>query len=434
MRKQLALIAVLTVISQLAALLKVWFTARIFGVGAELDGYNLSLVFPTLISGVMAGVLQTGMFPVRAKLKAAGDVLALATFERSTLLLAALLGILVTALLLLGTPVIASQLTQSSSQPVRLALAFSFPLLTLLVTLNFVGDCCGFLLAMRNRFAIAAAAPVVNGLLGALLLALWPAGGLTNLVAGTLLGLTLQVALCLWGLKTTGFVLFGPVPSWATTQSHWGEMFSLGRWILPGVVFSNLVVALPTVWMAQYGDGAVSAFGYAYRLHSSVLQFLVIAGSSVILARLSDLVAQGNGVAVKDILVKASVVSVVFGLFGVFLIWALGAAALQWLFGGRFDAAAAARVSSHWLLLSLGLGLAMMGNVFAKLWQAQRRPRLISVVAGMSLITLYLAHWLTQGALHEYSLSVSFAAATLPVVLVGLWYVSTGRAALTLNN
>lgn len=46
MRKQLAIISLLTAASQLAAFLKLWFTARIFGIGPELDGYNLALVLP----------------------------------------------------------------------------------------------------------------------------------------------------------------------------------------------------------------------------------------------------------------------------------------------------------------------------------------------------------------------------------------------------
>ena len=422
MRKQLAVVSMLTVASQLAALFKLWFTARIFGVGAELDGYNLSIVLPTLIAGVMAGVLQTGLFPVRARLNANSEVVVLAAFERSVLLGVAMLGSIFTLLLLLGAPFMVEKLSQSAPESVRASLAFAFPAVVILVALNFVGDCCGYLLAMRNRFAIAAAAPVANGLLGAFMLAVWSEGGLTTLIAGTVLGVALQVAICLWGLKSTGFVFIGPLPAWATAQKHWKEMLSLGGWILPGVIFSNLVVSLPPVWAAQYGEGAVSAFGYAYRLHSSALQLLVIASSTVILAQFSNLVAQGDVAAVRSILVKAGIVSIIVGLFGLLAVWAVGAVLLHWLFGGRFDNDAVAKVTSHWLLLTIGLPFAIVGNVFAKLWQAQKRPQLISMMAAISLMTLTVMHSITDRYLNQHSIPVALTASAISVVLIGVWF------------
>jgi len=416
-------VSTLTVISQLSALLKLWFTARIFGVGPELDGYNLALVLPTLIAGVMAGVLQTGIFPVRAALNASADAQTVERFERATLLGIAVLGGVFTITLLACSSLIVNALTQSSTESVRTSLEFAFPALAILVAMNFVGDCSGYLLAMRNRFAIAAGAPLANGLLGAALLAVWPEGGLTTLIVGTVLGLALQVSLCLWGLKKTGFSLFGPLPALDKVKRQWGEMLSLGRWILPGVVFSNMVVALPMVWVAKYGEGAVSAFGYAYRLHSSALQFLVMASSTVILARFSDLVAQNNIHAIKNILVKSTLISIAVGLVGTLLVFTIGASLLHELFGGRFDIDAATHVTKHWILLTVGIAFAMMGNVFAKLWQAQSRPLLMSILAGISLVVLSVVHTLFDNEFMEYSLSAGLTAASIVSCIFGFWYV-----------
>ncbi len=389
-----------------------------------MDGYSLSIILPTMVAGVAAGVLQTGLFPVRAKLNVAGNHAEVSAFERSVLLGMAGLGGVVSLVLVLGSPFVLDELAASAPASVRTSLAFAFPFAATLVMLNFIGDSCGYLLAMRNRFAIAAAAPVANGLLGASLLAAWPEGGLLNLIGGTVLGLALQVSICLWGLKSTGFAFFDELPSWEKTKQLWWEMLSLGGWILPGVVFSNLVVSLPPLWATKYGEGAVSAFGYAYRLHSSALQLLVIASSTVILARFSDLVAQNDVAAVRRILVKAGLASAVIGVFGVFMVWALGAVSLEWLFGGRFDAAAAARVSSHWLLLTLGLPFAMVGNVFAKLWQAQKRPQLISIMAGMSLSALMFFYWATKYSFQELSLPASISVSAFLVAMVGVCFLN----------
>lgn len=419
MRKQLAIISILTIVSQLAAFIKVWFTARIFGISPEMDGYNLSIILPTLIAGVVAGVLQTGLFPVRAKLYVAGNQSEVAAFERTVLIGMAGLGCVVSLILVMGAPYVVGILAANASSSVRASLAFAFPFAAILVVLNFIGDACGYLLAMRNRFAIAAAAPVANGILGALLLYAWPEGGLLNLIGGTVLGLTIQVSICLQGLKTTGFSYFGAIPGWTKAIQWWKEMLSLGGWILPGVVFSNLVVSLPPLWAAKYGEGAVSAFGYAYRLHSSALQVLVIASSTVILARFSDLVAMDDLPAVRNILVKAGLASVIVGIFGVLMVWTLGAISLEWLFGGRFDAIAAERVSSNWLLLTIGLPFSMLGNVLAKLFQAQKRPLMMSVLAFSSLPALYAANITLSPLLGELSIALALTISSAVSLVIG---------------
>jgi peptidoglycan biosynthesis protein MviN/MurJ (putative lipid II flippase) len=429
MKKQLAVITVLTAASQISAFFKLWFTARIFGIGSELDGYNLALVLPTLISGVMAGFLQTGLFPVRAKLKVAGNLGEVDAFERAVLWGIASVGVVFTILLLLGSHAIVPALARRAPAAVVIALGAAFPYLTILVALNMVGDCVGYLLAMRNRFAIAAAAPIANGIVGGLLLASWPQGGLTNLVLGTVLGLAVQVGICLWGLRSTGLHLSGPFPTAERMFSLTKEMLLLGAWILPGVVFSNLSASLPQIWVASFGEGANSAFGYAYRLHLSAVQLLIMASSPVILAHFADLVASNKIAAVRVILGKAAAASAIIGIVGVILVGLVGAPLLRLIFGGRFDAEAASRVADHWWWLTAGLAFVILGNVFAKLWQSQRRPKQISIMAGVSLATLLAAYSMLREALGEFSVAsaISISAVLMVVVSVPLLHVGNVR-------
>jgi len=423
MRNQIAIISLLTIVSQLAAFFKLWFTARIFGVGPEMDGYSLSIVVPTMVAGVVAGVLQTGLFPVRAKLNVTGSYAEVSAFERSVLLVMAGAGGVFSLMLVVGSPFVLEILAASAPASVLTSLAFAYPFAATLVMLNLIGDSCGYLLAMRNRFAIAAAAPIANGVLGASLLAAWPEGGLLNLIGGTVLGLALQVFICLWGLKSTGFTFFGELPAWEKIKQLWREMLMLGGWILPGVMFSNLIVSLPPLWAAKYGEGAVSAFGYAYRLHSSALQLLVIASSTVVLAHFSDLVARNDAAAVRNTLVKAGAVSAVIGGLGIFMVWAFGAASLEWLFGGRFDAAAAERVSSHWLLLTLSLPFAMLGNVFAKLFQAQKRPLMMSLLVFVSFPLIYISYFSISPLIGEFSIALALVIGSVGSLLIGFFAV-----------
>ena len=420
MRKQIALVSLLTIASQLAAFIKVWFTAKIFGITPAMDGYNLAIVLPTFLSGIAAGVLQTGLFPVRARINIQNNQDELLEFERSVILTMLVIGSSISLILMIGAPFFAEILASSTPSSIKNSLLYAFPFSAALVALNFVGDTSGFLLAMRNKYAIAAAAPVANGLLGAFLLYAWPEGGLLNLVGGTVLGLLLQVIICVWGLKSTGFTLIGALPNRKNTILLWREILSLGGWILPGVLFSNLITSLPPLWAAKYGEGAVSAFGYAYRLHSSALQLLVIASSTVILARFSDLAVQNDFRTTKELLKKAAIASGIIGAIALALVWTMGTPALEWLFGGRFDAAAAERVTSHWILLTAGLPFSMLGNVFAKLWQAQRKPQLLSLLAGISLLTFVALQTITGSYLEELSLSLSISAAAISVFALSL--------------
>lgn len=420
MKRQLILIFALTAASQLAAFFKLWFTARIFGVSVELDGYNLALILPTLVSGVASGFLQTGLFPIRARLNAEGSALEVAALERTVLWGVGFLGLGIGFMLLLAAPMLVPALGHTVPAPTLSALRYAFPWLALLVALNMISDCAGYLLAMRGWFTVAAGAPIISGLIGGCLLAAWPQGGLVNLVGGTLFALLVQVCICLAGLRRSGLSLTGYLMGRRLMSSFVKQMFQLGMWILPGLVFSNLIASLATLWMSNFGAGAVSAFGYAQRLHSSAVQLLIMASSPVVLAHLSELVVRNDMPAIGRVLRHAAALSAIVGLTAVAGVYFLGAPVLSWTFGGRFDADAARRVAEHWWWLSLGLGFSILGNVFAKLWQSQRRPALISVMAGGNLIVFGLTYVLFSRAIGEYSVSAALATSAASVVFFGL--------------
>lgn len=425
MRKQLALVAILTGLSQVAAFFKLWFTARVFGVSAELDGYNLALVLPTLMSGVLAGVVQTGFFPVRARLNALGRPAATEAFERLVFWIYAALGAVCALSIWAAAPTLVTLLVPSGQVAVASAFLLSLPVAAALLAINATGDCIGFLLAMRGRFAYAASAPIANGLLGGMILALWPEGGLTSLLVSTLVGLLAQLAICLAGLRYAGFSLLGPVVDWDEASTRLREMTRLGAWVLPGVFFSNMVVSLPPIWAAGFGEGAVSAFGYAYRLHSSLVQLLVMGSATLVLARFSELVAAGDTVSVRRLLRQAAMLSLGIGGASVVGVWWLGESALRWLFSGQFDAEAAARVTAVWTWLTAGLGFALLGNVFAKLWQAQSRPKLISAMACSSLTVLCFCFFTLKAFIGELAVAAAMTGASAIVVVLGLGFLGT---------
>lgn len=418
MKKQLLLVSLLTGLSQLAAFFKLWFTAHVFGVSSELDGYNLALIAPTLISGVLGGFLQTGLFPVRSRIHQENIPAKVESFDRTVWWVYAGLGISLAFALLGISGGLGQALVPANQNAALMAFMTVMPVTACLVAVGMATDCTGYILAMRGSFLTAAGAPIANGIFGGLVLALWPDHGLNSLIWGTVGGAILQLLICVYGLRLTSVRLLAPL-SWRDYRAL-KEIGKLGAWVLPGVVFSNLAVSLPPVWAAGFGEGAVSAFGYAYRLHSSAVQLLVMASSTLILARFSALVASGNTAEVSKLLRKAALVSLVLGIAAVLFVASVGEYTLRLLFSGRFDSVAAEQVTSLWMLLSFGLGFSLLGNVFAKLWQAQARPKLLSIMAGASFLTLCVSFFLLRNLTDEQSIAAALACSNISVVLLGL--------------
>jgi len=185
------------------------------------------------------------------------------------------------------------------------------------------------------------------------------------------------------------------------------------------VVFTNLTATLPTVLIAPHGEGAVSAFGYAWRLHQYAIQLLIMAASPVLLARFSQLVAAGDQREVRRLLHKATWLSCGLGVLAVGGVALLGKPLLESVFSGRFDATAAALVADHWLWLTLALGPAILGNVFAKVWQARGRSGLMSLLAGVGLAVLLLSHAILAKWMGVYAVAAALGLSSIAVLSVG---------------
>ncbi len=421
MRREIIAATLFTVLTQGLAFAKLWVVAQIFGVGAEYDGYNLSLVVPTWLSGVLAALIQTGFFPVRARLSAEQGEAAAQEYDRAVLTVILVVGALSTLLLWASHPLWLNYVVSGASPQTWAAVEMVVPFAVGLVLLNVTSDTLGYLLAIRRRYWIAAAAPAANALLATVLLLAWPEGRLLNLALGTVLGLAVQLAII--GLAAAYYGSVWPA-SWSVL-AHYGPTLRktalLSTWIIPGVMFSNALTTLPPVLLTDYGEGAVSAFSYAYRLHSSAVQLLIIAISPVILSHLSTLVARGDMAQLRSLLRRAAYAAITIGALalGVVLLW--GGDVLCWLFGGQFQATAAQRIKLHWAWLTAGLSFALLGTVYAKLWQAQQRPRFISLLAGSSLLVFSLV---TQGLASlagEYAIAIALGCASLFVVLCGTY-------------
>lgn len=392
MKRTFVLITLVTATSYGFVLLKSVVVAYYFGLGAELDAYYLALTLPTLVAGVLGGVLQTGFFPVFARLSASGDHDSARRFRATLLLGVAGVGLLGSIALSVASSPISARLAAGASDAVASATSYALAILAFTFACNAIADYLGYSLASASRFLVAAAASAVNALVGVLFLVAWPEGRLTNLVWGTLLGAFAQIAILIVAAQRAG-VLASSLRSYAfRDRSIWTEVLRLGLWILPGVVFTNIVVALPPLLAADLGDGAVSAYGYASRLNSMMVQVLVVASSSLLLARFSELASLHDGTELARLLSRGFAMTVGIAVLALAWVWFVGDLAVQIAFGrGSFDAEAVTRVASLWTVLTFSLFLVLWGNTLAKLFQAWAKPKFISRVALGSLLAFVAA-------------------------------------------
>lgn len=421
MKRQLIGVTLLAGIAQAAAFGKTWIVARQFGVGPELDGYNLAFTAPAVIVGVVSGSIQIGLFPVCAQLRQERGEAVTARIERMILAYAASLALLISLLLFFGNNLVGAWMARDATGSVVSSTIFAMKFASAAVSLNIVGDLLGYLLAMRQKFMIAAAAPIANAFVASALLLAWPSLGLTNLVAGTIVGLAVQVIIVAFGARAHGIDLLGGLASRADFAPAARRILSLSAWMFPALLFSNLTNALPPMLVTRFGDGAVSAFGYAFRIHQSVVQLLVMAAAPVILARFSDLAARKDWATLDRLQRKALLAAIVMGLTAIVGVWLAGAPLLKFVFGsGRFDDIAVARVAKHWLFLTFGLGTAIFGNVLAKRIQAYGGAATLALLSFIGTATLMLVTFAMRGVAGEssVSLALAFSSAVLTIAML----------------
>jgi putative peptidoglycan lipid II flippase len=355
---------------------------------------------------------------VYADLRVRRGAPAVAAFERSVFWTLAAVGGALSLVVFAGAGGLARLTAGGEGGPLQQATEYVLRFAACAIALNVIADYLGYLLALRGRFIPAALALIANALVGALFLVAWPEGRLTNLALGTLLGIAAQLAIVAWSAAAAGFSPFGT--GGARTGAERRAMIRLGAWILPGTLCSNLVNSLPPVMLVPFGEGAVSSFGYAYRFHQAAVQLAVTAASPILLSRFSHLVAAGEWERLERIRLYALKASLLLGAAALFVVFFGGESLLVLIFGhGRFDAAAAARVSTHWAWLTLGLSAALYGTVLAKRMQAGRHARALSFIAGASLAAFVITAYALRALAGEYAIPVALVvAATLPVVLM----------------
>jgi putative peptidoglycan lipid II flippase len=339
-------------------------------------------VIPTFITGVSTGILQTALVPAYVSARARGDdatALASGTLIWTAVALAAAAALL-TALRGLALPL----LSQHASPQTRAALSSAFALLVWTAPLNAVADAGALLLNAEGRFAAAASAPLLNVLVGVIVLVAWHGSVIDALVWSLLAGLVAQTLMVFFAARGVGIPLR---PQFTLPAPARRALGTVALPVLLSVVLGNLIPAFVQLVSARAGTGAISAMGYALRLHNSLVQAVVLSISMVLLPHFARFVAEGRNTELRATLERVFAAALLFALAALVLVTAGGGRLVKVLLErGHFTAADTQLVARVWLALTAGLLGATWGIFLARLFQAQQLVWVIVTLACVSVV------------------------------------------------
>lgn len=409
------IVSLFTVISQLVAFVRTAIIASLFGASSLVDSYNLALVAPILLSGVIVGWLQAGFVGRYMEHRRNPDPAPARAFRGSISMVVLAIALGSALLIFAGRDFLTALLVPETSVQTRLQTDAALVIAAWSLIPTVMSDYIGLVLNCHSRFLASAAAPVVNALVSAAALWFWPEQDLDALLWTLLLGWIVQLGIVVASCARAGLSF---VPGRSMMGADVRATLLLGLPILPAVVFSNGTVVVIQISCSRLGEGAVALYGYASKLHGALTQVMIVGISTVLLPHLAGMLADNQRKEIKILfsrITRASLLTSIFVLSGVLT---LGEPAIMALLGrGKFDQTLAASVSDAWSILSLSLLPFALATFYAKLFQAMRQPILLSNSALISLLVTGVACYVGQVTLGLNGVMLAPLAAQVAVML-----------------
>jgi putative peptidoglycan lipid II flippase len=274
----------LTSFVKLAGALKVMVTARVFGASDELDAFLIAFAVPSFIAEIAAGSLNPSLIPTLVEVRehrgrpASERLYSGVLFGTPVILL--MLAIALAALSGVLLRLLASGFDEDKrrlAQRVFLLLLLWLPASGLIVTWR-------ALLNAWGRFALPAWAPLATPVITiALLFAAGRRWGAYSLVAGTLVGIAVEVALLARGVAQLGFPV---APRWTGWSPDLRQVFRQYVPMVAGALVLGGAAVVDQGMAATLSAGSVSVLSYGSRL---VTVLMAIGGAALGAAMLPHL-------------------------------------------------------------------------------------------------------------------------------------------------
>lgn len=269
------LIGFFTVAVKIAGMARDILLASEFGTGDEIEAFLAALVIPQFLAVIMGNSLEGLIIPLRADARARGGEDEARRFSREMLLASGAVLLVITLLLVPARTLLLPLVTASFSDE-KAELAGRLWLITLpgffFAAMASAGQA---LLNTRDRFGLAALAPVTVSIATIAALLLFPSAGIEAAAVGFVAGLVVQGGILLFGMRRAGLDL---LPRWygGVTETRTALRRTL-PFLANGVMFASLGV-VDQAMAATLGPGNIAILNYGNKL---VLPLLGIGSASL---------------------------------------------------------------------------------------------------------------------------------------------------------
>lgn len=390
MLRAFASVGLLTLLSRVSGFIRDVLTARYLGAGPFADAFFVAFRLPNLFRTLFAeGAFQAAFVPSLTNLLIDEDKSAARRFAGAALSLLTLASLAV-SLVLIAFPQTATNVLAPGilDDGVRGPLAVSYLRLTgLYLVFMSIAAFYGALAQVHNKFAAAAAAPILLNIFLSLALVFFATRlddpGVALAIAAPLSGIA-QVAVVAWSAKSCGeSILPGPL-QWSQPLRNF--LKHLGPAILgSGVV--QISAFADTIIVSYLPAGQIAYLYYADRLYQLPFGVIGIALSTVVLPTLSRAFAQNDDKMAHWAFGRAVELALVLSL-PVTALMAVGAPfAVSGVFGyGAFTPGDVANTAAIVAAYALGLPAGILVRCLAPTFQAKGDTATPTRIAALVLV------------------------------------------------
>jgi putative peptidoglycan lipid II flippase len=289
-----------TILGKLLAFLKDAVVAYQFGTGDALDAFLIALVVPHFAITLLGGSLNAALIPTYIQVREQeGQEAAQRVFSTVMLLTGGLVVILCGILMLTASSVLPRLAAGYSSEKLALARTLYLVLLASIV-LSGISTTWGAVLNAANRFALAAAVPIVTSVVTILaVFSLARYWNIYTLAGAVIVGALIEAALLGWQLRRIGISL---LPQWYGMTPATRQVFGQ-YWPMVAAAFLMGSTNVVSQSMAAMLDpGSVSALSYGNKVTAGLLGIGATAVSTAFLPHFSRMVAVADWVGIRHTL------------------------------------------------------------------------------------------------------------------------------------
>jgi putative peptidoglycan lipid II flippase len=406
-----------TVLVKLVAGVKELVVAYQFGTSDALDAFLIAFLLPGFAITLVSGSLNAALIPTYIQIRERDGQEAAQQLSSSIMVSSAGLLLAVSAILALIAPYILPLLASGfGAEKLALTTSLYYLLLPCLV-LSGLATTWSAILNTHDRFALAAAGPMVTAVTAVLMLIIlgkyW---GIYALAIGTVVGALLEAGLLGWWLGRQGISV---IPRWHGSTPAVGQVWGQYAPMIAGSFLMGSTHLVGQSMAAMLGAGSVSALTYGSKITTLILGVGSLAVSTAVLPHFSRMVARREWQGVRHTLVTYGRLIVIITLPLTVILIYFSEPLVHVLFQrGAFTEADTQLVAWVQGLYLLQIPVFVLSMLIVRLISALQANRILMWGAGINLVfnivcNYFLMKWMGVGGLAlstslMYLLSTSF--------------------------